>query len=319
MLKARDLYVEQGTGYYAALASFYENLGYAYYWTDRELAQQQFQLALDTIVAHEAEELQNAYYFKYFGRLADLLDRPADYRRGVLTAIEMDPNDPYVLVDRGVYYRTMGNEYLAEQDIRAALNSFRELPPPAAYFWQELAWTLSARGDLAGALKAWDANIALLPEALASYVSRGGIRLKLGDQSGAEDDFRMALAEVGEDPDLLNQIAIALDNAGYYERALTFYERAYTARPGPLFRHNIAVTYWNLGDYMSAQRELDRALLEKPGNADWLNFGGDLASQSSDNARPRAVPPGGRPAPVALAPGRAGPANDHQRRCGGRG
>lgn len=271
---AERLYTEVGTGYYATLAFFLQNLGYAYYWTDRDKANQAFAQAIDTIKAHEADEADNPYYWKFFGSLSYSLNRMADYRAGVLLSSEMDPGDAYVLTDRGVYYRVIGNETLAESDIRQAL----ALEQETSYIWVELASTLMAKDDYAAALPAWDKAVALAPEALGTLISRGGCKLLTGDAVGAEQDFRQALAAAPEDCDLLNSIALAYDAAGDNDTAIVYYKRAAASRESPLYHYNLALSYHKSGDLDQAQAELDKALSGNPGYADYINLAGDLAA-----------------------------------------
>jgi len=280
LLTAEKLYDEVGTGYYAVLAYFLENLGGAYYWTDRDKSLQCYQRALDTIVAHEEEEQDNPYYHKYYGSLNRDLNQPVEYRQGVMRAYEMDPEDPYVLADRGAYYLYITNETLALTDVQAAL----ELDNGQAYMWAILSDIQQARGDLAGAQASLTEALALMPECLAYYISRGSLKLRQGDSSGAEEDFHRALTAAPEDCDLLNQVALAYDAAGQWERAIEHFERAHAARANPLYRYNLAVTYYDQQDYEKARQEIDTALAGNPDNADFLNMAGKIALARGDEA-----------------------------------
>ena len=217
--------------------------------------------------------------------LAGLAGDPAAYRQVVLQDYEQNHDNPQAAARRGAYFRAVGNLHRAEQDLRAALRMLAEPSPRDADIWRELALTLEARGDLSGALGAWSDAIRLDPPALADHIARGGVGLKLADQAGAEADFRVVLAALGEDPDALLQIGDAHLAAGMPGRALEYYERALAAQPGSVLRLRLARAQWESGDRGAAGLELERVLAAEPLTAELLSGGGELAAEMGDTAR----------------------------------
>ena len=131
------------------------------------------------------------------------------------------------------------------------------------------------KGDLEGALTAYDLAVAAEPKAADIYVKRGGVRRAKGDLAGALSDFDQALAL---DPAAVHgdrQIADAFSRRGYIraqrlevEAAIEDFNKAlacYQGNPDYYFRRGNALLV--KGDLTQAITDFNNGLALKPDNS----------------------------------------------------
>ena len=176
---------------------------------------------------------------------------------------------------------------------------------PGAKTHAGLGFTLLALGDAQGALKSFDAALALLPTFAEAHNSRGLALHRLGRTEEAVESFDRAIQLQPADPAAYVNAANALGDAGRPDEALARLDAALRLRPdtfealnsraiilkqlgqqdralgdlvrAALIQPNLAGARYNLGALLRDLRRLDEALLEfdaaltlEPGHAQAL-------------------------------------------------
>ena len=143
----------------------------------------------------------------------------ADYER----ALDLRPDDPATLNNRGIVQAEMG--------------------------------------DLAGALADYTRALALRPDDPATLYNRGNVKGDMGDLAGAVADYTRALDLRPDDPDTLYNRGFARSYAGDFDGALADYQRGLELSPNDVHTmYNIACLYGLQGDAEAARAWLARAI-----------------------------------------------------------
>lgn len=163
----------------------------------------------------------------------------------------------------------------------------------SARYWQQLqqAETARARGDLARARQLIEQAVQLLPNEPAGHVALGDLQAA-GDPVAAEASYRKALARDADNAGALQGLVGLYSRQGRLQEASALFDRlpaAERAKSGgqALLRSNVqrarARQFLDAGDAVSAQTELEAAMVERPGDA-WIRL--DLARLYQQAGRP---------------------------------
>ncbi|MGD4472208.1 cellulose synthase subunit BcsC-related outer membrane protein [Xanthomonas citri pv. citri] len=163
----------------------------------------------------------------------------------------------------------------------------------SARYWQQLqqAETARARGDLAQARQLIEQAVQLLPNEPAGHVALGDLQAA-GDPVAAEASYRKALARDADNAGALQGLVGLYSRQGRLQEASALFDRlpaAERAKSGgqALLRSNVqrarARQFLDAGDAVSAQTELEAAMVERPGDA-WIRL--DLARLYQQAGRP---------------------------------
>ena len=99
------------------------------------------------------------------------------------------------------------------------------------------------------------------------YSNLGRLYLKMGDVANAKAVFAQLIASKPGDPEINLNYSIVLGEAGDFQQALTYAQRAAAAAPNDdRVLTNLGIAYARLGDAGNAQATLRRALALDPGN-----------------------------------------------------
>ncbi|RXE04912.1 cellulose synthase, partial [Xanthomonas perforans] len=154
----------------------------------------------------------------------------------------------------------------------------------SARYWQQLqqAEAARARGDLAQARQLVEQAVQLLPNEPAGHVALGDVQAA-GDPVAAEASYRKALSREADNAGALQGLVGLYSRQGRLQEASALFDRlpaAERAKSGgqALLRSNVqrarARQFLDGGDAVSAQTELEAAMVERPGDA-WIRL--DLA------------------------------------------
>jgi tetratricopeptide (TPR) repeat protein len=134
----------------------------------------------------------------------------------------------------------------------------RERMAPLPYYNRGMA--RYEAGDFAGAIRDFDAAIALHPEDVDYFLNRGVARFALNDVAGALSDFRETLRLDPDHVEGLMNCASAEATLNDHASALRHFDRAIALDPGrPLGYFNRGALYMRLNDRESACRDWTRA------------------------------------------------------------
>lgn len=143
-------------------------------------------------------------------------------------------------------------------NVRKAPHNFR----PKQYF----ATQLTDAGRYAEALSLQQEVVNELPSQ-KNYSNLGRIYLKLGDMANAKDVFALLVASKPGDPEINLNYSIVLGEAGDFQQALTYAQRAAGAAPDDdRVLTNLGIAYARVGDVGNAKAMLRRALALNPGS-----------------------------------------------------
>ncbi|MBV6861490.1 MULTISPECIES: cellulose biosynthesis protein BcsC [Xanthomonas] len=163
----------------------------------------------------------------------------------------------------------------------------------SARYWQQLqqAEAARARGDLAQARQLVEQAVQLLPNEPAGHVALGDVQAA-GDPVAAEASYRKALSREADNAGALQGLVGLYSRQGRLQEASALFDRlpaAERAKSGgqALLRSNVqrarARQFLDGGDAVSAQTELEAAMVERPGDA-WIRL--DLARLYQQAGRP---------------------------------
>ncbi|MBO9904115.1 BCSC C-terminal domain-containing protein [Xanthomonas phaseoli pv. dieffenbachiae] len=163
----------------------------------------------------------------------------------------------------------------------------------SARYWQQLqqADAARARGDLAQARQLLEQAVQLLPNEPAGHVALGDVQAA-GDPVAAEASYRKALSREADNAGALQGLVGLYSRQGRLQEASALFDRlpaAERAKSGgqALLRSNVqrarARQFLDGGDAVSAQTELEAAMVERPGDA-WIRL--DLARLYQQAGRP---------------------------------
>ncbi|KLD70526.1 cellulose biosynthesis protein BcsC [Xanthomonas pisi] len=163
----------------------------------------------------------------------------------------------------------------------------------SARYWQQLqqAEAARARGDIAQARQLVEQSVQLLPNEPAGHVALGGLQ-SASDPVAAEASYRKALSRDADNAGALQGLVGLYSRQGRMTEASELFNRlpaAERAKSGgqALLRSNVqrarARQALEAGDAVSAQAELEAAMVERPGDA-WIRL--DLARLYQQAGRP---------------------------------
>ncbi|MCD0246773.1 cellulose biosynthesis protein BcsC [Xanthomonas melonis] len=175
----------------------------------------------------------------------------------------------------------------------AASNGKWKTALDSARYWQQLqqAEAARARGDLAQARQLVEQSVQLLPNEPAGHVALGGLQAA-SDPVAAEASYRKALARDADNAGALQGLVGLYSRQGRMQEATELFNRlpaAERAKSGgqALLRSNVqrarARQFLEAGDAVSAQAELEAAMVERPGDG-WIRL--DLARLYQQAGRP---------------------------------
>ncbi|MCC4621220.1 BCSC C-terminal domain-containing protein [Xanthomonas cassavae CFBP 4642] len=183
----------------------------------------------------------------------------------------------------------------AQELLRPAAASNGKWKPAldSARYWQQLqqAEAARARGDAAQARQLVEQSVQLLPNEPAGHVALGGLQAA-GDPVAAEASYRKALSRDADNAGALQGLVGLYSRQGRMQEATELFNRlpaAERAKSGgqALLRSNVqrarARQSLDAGDAVSAQAELEAAMVERPGDA-WIRL--DLARLYQQAGRP---------------------------------
>ncbi|WP_115050082.1 cellulose synthase subunit BcsC-related outer membrane protein [Xanthomonas arboricola] len=163
----------------------------------------------------------------------------------------------------------------------------------SARYWQHLQQAEAARtrGDLAQARQLVEQSVQLLPNEPAAHVALGGLQAG-SDPVAAEASYRKALSRDADNAGALQGLVGLYSRQGRMQEASDLFNRlpaAERTKAGgqALLRSNVqrarARQALEAGDAVSAQAELEAAMVERPGDA-WIRL--DLARLYQQAGRP---------------------------------
>eukprot|EP00949_MAST-11_sp_MAST-11-sp1_P003077 g3077.t1 len=252
----------------------------------------------DEPALYESGFRSEPYSVKVLNNLAQVMLRSGskeDAERAELLlarAIKLNPGYPSADFNRGLAASTLEQRERAIHFFKVALKKkIHSANKVHAYLAQELMHIYYEEKN-AGAAK----NVTLLEDALAHtekaihlqcvmplvHFTRANALFELGNPSEAIEGYRKSL-ELNENPfleagttlivtDVLNQMALALKDAGRVKESIEAFQRAVNMKPDFFAGYvNIGVTYSQIGQYDEAEAWLNKALQLEPGNAILLN------------------------------------------------
>lgn len=170
----------------------------------------------------------------------------------------------------------------------AELNTLVTQTPDNAAAWFNLAVAHQAAGHLSDALHAWDAAIALQPNA-ECLARRGEVRADLGDWAGAEADFWAVVALEPTAQDATLNLALALTQQTRYTAARDVLQTFLETQPESVVVLNRLIEVGLASPDATALREelrgwCTRSLTLAP-NQPWVRAALDALSSDADAAR----------------------------------
>jgi Flp pilus assembly protein TadD len=118
----------------------------------------------------------------------------------------------------------------ATDQFRRAARELPADPRPAAH----LGVTLARQGDFDGALRQFERAAALGALPGAAHFEWGGLLARRRRYAEAADQFRAALGELPDNPQILTNLGLTMEAMGRVEEAARHYRRAMEVEPNPL-------------------------------------------------------------------------------------
>jgi len=205
-----------------------------------------------SVSIQELLTLANAYYYaEQYEDAKNLYDK----------ILQLNPNDPVTLNNRGAIYEHM-EKY---DEALANYNRSLELKPDEPSI-------LNNRGNAYGDLGKYDESLAdynrsleLRPDHPTTLYNRGNTYNELEKYDEALADFNHSLEFRPNDPDTLNNRGVTYAHMKKYDEALANYNRSLELRPNhPDTIYNRGTTYANLERYDESFADFNRSLELRP-------------------------------------------------------
>ncbi len=135
-----------------------------------------------------------------------------------------------------------------------------------------LAAAYSKNGMFSQAESAYDAILALRPEEVDAYFLRGNVRMALGNDTEAKEDFDKVIIMEPDNYDRLIQIYQVLDYSGYGDIGQEYLRTALVSGEKEMKPYDKGRIYFYLGDYQDAYIALEEAK-EQGGAESYLYLG----------------------------------------------
>ncbi len=207
------------------------------------------------------------------GKLGRDEDALAEYK----TALEIAPNDPSALANKGHLFKRQGRLDEAIAAFQAAL-SFR---PADAGLHYDLANALVARGRLAEAVEHYLASLRLDPDAADAHNNLGAVLVRLGQSTEAIEQFEAALKAQSNFPEAEDQLGSELQRLNRLDEARVHLAQAVRLRPDLVHaRLKLGLLLAQQSHFDEAKAQLGRVTeLEPLNSAAWYNLAAVLAAQ----------------------------------------
>ena len=185
----------------------------------------------------------------------------ADYNR----AAALDPQEPWIFLERGIAYYRMHDFVHARQDYDEAIR----LNPSVSTFFRRRGDLRKDQGDLAGAGADFEAALRLDPRDVLAYLARGNLNAAQHDYDKAFADYDKALAIKPDSPQLAALVysarAMASVDMGNIKRALDDYDALLKIEPdSALYLQGRAFTAFAAGDFAAAAAGFGSAVQKRP-------------------------------------------------------
>jgi len=211
------------------------------------------------------------------GLVAVDLDQTAEGIPLLARCVAAAPDDPAYRCSLGLALLKTGQAEAAAVALLPAANAAPHLLQPRLLLARAL-----------GALERWhEANDIMVPLTAAfpreseAWAWRAHCENRLGDLAASEQSLRRALDGRPEDPELLNNLGVALRGRGQLAEAAETYRRALAHAPDHALSHaNLGNVLGAMGDARTAEFHLRRAVILDPGFIDGhYNLGAHLLRQ----------------------------------------
>ena len=157
----------------------------------------------------------------HHGLILHSLGRDQEALAALDKALALKPGQAEALNSRGMVLKALGRPQEALESLEAALT----LEPAYAEAWSNHGVALRALGRFADALASIDRAMALDPNNLRVQFNRGLVCRDLGRCRDAADAFRSVLNAIPHHPESLNNLALALCEAGETQEAMACFQR----------------------------------------------------------------------------------------------
>jgi tetratricopeptide (TPR) repeat protein len=182
-------------------------------------------------------------------------------------ALELEPDDPDTLNNRGITFRRLERYDEALADYNRAL----ELTPNAPDTLNNRGAALAYLARYEEALADFNRSLDLRPDDPTTLSNRGAALDDLGRYDEALADYNRSLEVRSDDPQTLNNRGIALSHLGHHEEALADYNRALEVRPDdPQTLTNRGLALAHLERYEEALADYNRSLELRPDHPNTL-------------------------------------------------
>lgn len=198
----------------------------------------------------------------------------------VLFRVPLDPTLKVIaLVNRALAHDALGEEQLAVEDFRAAL----EVNPSSVIALRGRAGSLYRRGQASAALGDVNRALALVPDDVGSLRLRGDILAETGDRARAIEDYSKVLDRVPSDLLAREGRGLALASAGDHVRAVQDFTRVIERTPGArVARAARAFSLFQLKRYPQAITDWNQLLATDPSELSFVYCRGAARMLSGD-------------------------------------
>jgi Tfp pilus assembly protein PilF len=177
--------------------------------------------ALTLIGKALATEPQAAELHAHHGLILHSLGRNEEALAALDKALALQPGQAEALNSRGMVLKALGRPQEAVASLQAAL----ALDFGYAEAWNNHGVVLRALGRFEEALVSLDRALVLEPRSFRVQFNRGLVCRDLGHCRDAAEAFRTVLEAMPHHPESLNNLALALCEAGETEEAMTLFQR----------------------------------------------------------------------------------------------
>ncbi len=271
------------------------------------IARQKTWVYADNVTLHQDVLAHDPQSWAALNNVGSCLLNQGDYEQAMSyfrQAIRLIPRDAMPRVNLGLALLKQRQFDEAAAELRRALEC-SETPQEQAAAWRLLGTTQSEQSHYDDALESYGKAIALQPTS-AAYVNRGRVHVNRGDTAAAIADFDKALAlqpettealllratllaqggkfdraladlqsvraSVGDNPELLAQLAAVYQGAHRWEEAIAIYNQLLASHPGSAaaFRGR-GDSYLGWGKQRQAIADYEAAIRLEPENREALN------------------------------------------------